>query len=273
MKVIIGNGKVANIIKNNDDIIISHSLIEISDQKSTVSALEKVPYGSVVINTAAKINLEWCEANKKEADSVNVDGAINVMLACQKFNHHLVHIGSGCIFDGMEKEMVYTEDDEPSPASYYADTKSRADKALMASGYHKITIVRPRQLISPVVNKTNMITKFLSLGGGDFIDSKNSLTCIEDMKEMIDHLIAGKHYGIFNLANEGYVSPYFIACRIKDKVDKFFNPVKISYQDYLNKILVKRVNALLSVDKLKSSGYQPRTAIEALDWCLDNYGK
>ena len=44
----------------------------------------------------------------------------------------------------------------------------------MSIGYGKITIVRPRQLISAVPHMTNMITKFMSIKEGEFIDSKKS---------------------------------------------------------------------------------------------------
>lgn len=273
MKVIIGNGKVSNIFREKDDIVLSHDDIEITKSKSVDDALARVPWGSVVINTAAKINLEWCEENKESAELVNTMGAINVALACRKFNHHLVHVSSGCIFDGMESEYAYTEQDEPTPAAWYTRTKTRADLALLAMGYHRITIVRPRQLISSVENPTNMLTKFLTVKNGNFIDSQNSLTCIEDMKEMVDHLVKTKKYGVYNLANEGTVSPYQIACMLKDKLDSTMSINKISYADYVRTLKVRRVNTILDTTKLKNTGYSPRTALDALVWCIENYGK
>lgn len=273
MKVIIGNGKVSNILKEKDDIVLSHSDIEITNSKSVDEALAQVPWGSVVINTAAKINLEWCEENKEDAEKVNTMGAINVALACVKFNHHLVHVSSGCIFDGMENEHAYTEEDEPTPAAWYTHTKTRADYALQSMGYQKITIVRPRQLISSIENPTNMLTKFLTIKNGNFIDSKNSLTCIEDMKEMIDHLIQKKKYGIYNLANEGTVSPYQIALMLKNELQPTMIVNKVAYSDYVKTLKVRRVNTVLDTSKLKSTGYNPRTSLEALTWCIENYGK
>lgn len=273
MKVIIGSGKVANIIKNHDDIILPHSVIEITNPVSVEKQLSNFPMGTIVVNTAAKINLEWCEMYKDTAHFVNVIGAVNVGRTCQKLGHHLVHVSSGCIFDGMETEKIYDENDVPTPAAWYAETKAEADQKLMSLGYEKITIVRPRQLISPVPNPTNMLTKFIGLKEGEFIDSNNSITCIEDMKEMIEHLIAGNHYGIYNLANVGWSSPYKIALKIKESVCPDLKVSKISYEDHLKKIKVKRVNTLLNIDKLISTGYTPRHVDIALEWCLKNYGK
>lgn len=273
MKIIIGTGKVANILRDQDDVLLSHKQIEITDINSIESNLANFPAGSIIINTAAKINLEWCESNKKESKEVNVDGAINVAKTCQKYDHHLVHIGSGCIFDGMETEKFFNENDSPSPASWYAVTKSDADKGILELGHKKVTIVRPRQLISSKPHPTNMITKFNDLSSGEFIDSKNSITCIEDMKAMIDHLISNNHYGIYNLANVGTISPYQIANKIKHKLNSKLIVDRISYEDYLKKISVKRVNTILDVGKLVASGYTPRNAMAALNWCLENYGK
>lgn len=273
MKVIIGSGKVSNIIKNNDDIVLSHKDIEITDRSSVANCLSKYPQGTVIVNTAAKINLEWCQDNKQEAYNVNVDGALIVAEECANNGHHLIHVSSGCIFDGMETEKVYHENDEPTPAAWYAETKAVADEKIVSLGYEKFTIVRPRQLISSVPHPTNMLTKFMSLGGGNFIDSKNSITCIEDMKEMIDHLIQKNLYGIYNLANAGWLSPLQIATRIKSKLNPNMTVQRVGYKEYISGLRVKRVNTLLSISKISSTGYIPRNAMAALNWCLENYGK
>ena len=273
MKVIIGSGKVANIIKNKDDDILSHSVIDIVNADFVIKKLSKYPSGTIIINTAAKINLEWCEENKEQTRLVNVVGALNVAKSCEKFGHHLVHISSGCIFNGMETEKLYSEDDEPTPACWYAQTKADADVLLLSTGYEKISIVRPRQLISPVPNPTNMLTKFASMKSGKFIDSKNSVTCIEDMKDAIEHLISKKLYGIYNVANTGWLSPYDIALKIKETISPDLVVEKTSYQDYVNTLTVKRVNTLLNTNKLTSTGYTPRSSSDALQWCLENYNK
>lgn len=239
---------------------------------SVNNALEKFPHDTVVVNTAAKTNLEWCEIHKGQSHETNVIGAINVATACKTYGLHLIHVSDGSIFDGEESEYIYDETETPSPASWYASTKAEADWKILDLDYQKITIVRPRQLMSTVPNPTNMLTKFLSMSQGSFIDSKNSLTCIEDMKEMIQHLISTKSYGIYNLANVGTISPYQVACILRDNLNSDFVVNKISYEDYLKTLHVKRVNTILNVDKLISIGYTPRSVLDAVTWCVSNYG-
>lgn len=273
MRVIVGAGKVATVIGRSTDVILPHSQIDVRDYRSIVRQLKKFAGENIsVINTASKINLEWCEENKNEAYDVNTVGAINVAKACKEFDLHLVHVSSGCIFDGGESEKVYTENDIPSPAAWYTKSKADADQGILELGYKKVTIVRPRQLISKLPYTTNMITKFLSLGRGKFITSKNSLTCIEDMGDMIDYLIDGKHYGVYNLANTGYTSPYEIALRVRE-INPSLIVEKIDYDEYVKTLPVRRVNTLLDVSKLMSIGYVPQSASDALDWCIKNYGK
>ena len=273
MKVFIGSGKVATVLKKNQDICIPHERIEIREKSSIKEILSKFPKGSTIVNAAAKINLEWCEINKEETSLVNLTGAVNVAEVCAELQHHLIHISSGCVFDGMESEKVYTEEDEPNPAAWYTKTKAAADKAIMNLGYEKITIIRPRQLISTIPNPTNMLTKFLNLKKGNFINSKNSMTCIEDMGVMIDNLVLKKRYGIYNVANAGHMSPLAVAEIIKDKVNHGMDIKSISYEDYLSTLQVKRVNTLLSIEKyVKDTGHTPRSCETALVWCIENYG-
>lgn len=270
MRVIVGNGKVANILKKDGDTVLSHSDIEVTEQESVDAALKQFPPGTVIINTTGKINLEWCEENPIEAYDVNTNGARQVAITCNKLNLKMVHISSGCIFDGMETEHVFTEEDVPSPSAWYTKTKARADE-LVEEACSNSLIIRPRQLISHVANPTNMLTKFMNIKSGSFISSKNSITCIEDMALAIDHLLDGGHTGIFNVANTGWLSPLNIAVALNDKFSLGMHINSVSYQDYLKQIKVKRVNTLLSVDKLISTGFTPRSAQEALDWCIDNY--
>ena len=48
---------------------------------------------------------------------------------------------------------------------------------------------------------------------------------------------------------------------------------EISYEKLLKTLPNRRVNTILSNKKLIDLGFRPREASEALDWCLQNYGK
>lgn len=270
MRVIIGDGKVSRIIRKNDDVILAHKNIEIGSIDSVYAALSKLPANTVVINTAAKINLEWCEANPRDAYLVNTTGALNVMKVCALSSLKFVHLSSGCIFDGNSEESFETS--QPSPSAVYTRTKTWADEFISNHGYENYLILRPRQLVSAKAHPTNMLTKFASMQKISAIDESNSITCIEDLSDMIDHLLEKNCTGIYNCANSGVISPYEIALMIKDSLNKNLEVEKIVYEDYLKTLSVKRVNTILNVDKLLSTGFNVRSASDALKWCIKNYG-
>lgn len=273
MRVFLGAGKVTSILRRPDDVVIPHEQVTILDPDAVLSALAPLPKDTVVINTAAKINLEWCEANPGMARLVNAVGAQNVGKVCKALGLHLVHISSGCIFDGGESPRESFEWSLPNPACVYAATKTEGDLRLLELGIEKLTIVRPRQLISGKPYATNMLTKFASLESGGFIDVPQSVTCIEDLGLMIDHLVNRKEYGVFNCANDGLLSPYQIACAVRDRIAPHLHVSKATYSEYLKTIKVKRVNTVLNIDKLCRTGFTPRDAEDALEDCLINYGK
>lgn len=272
-RVFLGAGKVPTTIARNDDIIIGHDKLEVTSVDSVMKTLAAIPRGSTIVNCVAKINLEWCEANPQEAYAVNTLGAYNVGIGCAENGHHLIHVSSGCIFDGGEPSPLFDEESKPTPSVVYTRSKTDGDNRLLNIGYRNITIVRPRQLVSSVRYPTNMITKFINIKNGRYITSENSLTLIEDLGTAIDFLADRKLYGIYNVANEGYISPFEIANMINEKwkLGNLVSPT--TYDDYVKSLQVRRVNTKLDTTKLRRAGLTLRTAHEAVKFALDNYGE
>jgi dTDP-4-dehydrorhamnose reductase len=269
-KIIVGKGKVSNIIKDDNTLVFSKSQCDVTSFRQIDSLIvEYKP--DVLINCAAKTNLEYCEENKAEAYEVNTLGAINCLKACEKNNIKLVHISSGCLFDG--NNFIATEQTETSPSVWYTRTKDWADSFILNYGYENYLILRPRQLISAISHPSNLISKFLSFDSIPAIDEKNSITCIEDFKLMIEHLLSNNLSGVFNCSNEGVTTPYEISLLIKEMLKPELEVKKVTYENLLEKLPNRRVNTVLSNEKLKSTGFVPRPANLALMWCLKNYEK
>jgi len=269
MKLIFGKGKVSNIIAEKSDVVLSRSECDVSSMDNIRESLDRFE-PDIVVNCAAKTNLEYCQDNKHIAYESNVCGAINLLRCSQEREIKLVHISSGCLFDG--NHSIADENTKCSPAVWYTWTKLWADEYILNSGYKNFLILRPRQLISKTPHPTNLITKFMSLDYIPAIDEPNSVTCIEDFKEMIDHLLKVGATGIFNCSNTGAISPHEIAMGIQEILKPSLFIKKISYEKLLEILPNKRVNTLLSCNKLINTGYTPRSAREALRWCLVNYG-
>jgi len=267
-RLILGDVKVSRIIRKNNDIIASHREFDITDQRQVFDIVSSSKT-DIVINAVAKTNLEWCQDNKNECYQVNTQGVLNVLAACADSKKKLVHISSGCLFDGNER--VTTEKTPASPAVWYTWTKLWADQIIENYGYSNYLILRPRQLVSARSHPANLLTKFLTMDKIIAIDDDNSLTCIEDFGAMIDHLLSRDQVGIFNCANSGTISPYWIAKRLQETIAPHLDVEMIEYSEFLKKIPNKRVNTILSTFKLENTGFVNRSAKDAVDWCINNY--
>ena len=60
---------------------------------------------------------------------------------------------------------------------------------------------------------------------------------------------------------------------IKENIKPSLEVSTATYEEFLSGLVNKRVNTILNIDKLKSTGFVPRTANDALAWCVTNYGK
>ena len=268
MRVIFGSGKVSNLIREERDVVVPHSQCDISDFNSLERIfLELRP--QVVINTAAKTNLEYCQDNKRIAYETNTLGPINLLHLCEAYRTKFVHISSGCLFDGNSK--VSYETTAPNTSVWYTHIKRWADEYIQNYGYDDYLILRPRQMISAVSNPTNMLTKFSHYDEIYAHKELNSITCVEDFREMMNHLIKRDERGIFNCCNDGLITPYEIALGVKKYIKPELVVHEATYEETLKLQPNRRVNTILSNDKLKATGYKPRTAAAALEWTLTNY--
>ena len=268
MRLIIGTGKTSAIIQNENDIVLSRRDCDITNWVKLSRIIKEIK-PDIVINCAAKTNLEHCEENKLVAYATNTQGVMNILHICADLKAQFVHISSGCLFDGNQE--VVTEESTPTPGVWYTHTKLWADQYIESYGYDNYLILRPRQMISAVAHPTNMLTKFANYDEIYAHAEPNSVTAVEDFKLMLEHLIGCEAHGIFNCCNEGTLTPYEIAQGVK----KYINPDLIvrpaTYEYTLALQPNRRVNTILSTEKLKNTGYTPRNAHEALQWTLENY--
>jgi len=79
-------------------------------KKNAIKKEAKRVKPSVIINAAAKTNLEWVGENKLEALNVNVLGADNLAEVCEKEGIYFLHLSSGCIFESVSPRDSKKED-------------------------------------------------------------------------------------------------------------------------------------------------------------------
>lgn len=158
------------------------------------------PY-EVVINTASKTDIDWCEKNRQETFDTNVIQPVRIasLLTHMKY----VFISSGCIFKSVDGGINY-EDSIPNPQCFYTYTKLMTEQLLVEVRPDTL-IIRPRLLISEKSHPRNTINKLLTYN--KIIDCQESATVLEDLIPKIQKMIEKQAVGAFNIFNEGTISP------------------------------------------------------------------
>ncbi len=221
---------------------------------------------SIVINAAGKTgrpNIDWCETHKEETVRANVTGPLVLLEECQKRGIYLVHLGSGCIYNGTP-EQVFTEDDPPNFfGSFYSLTKATSDMLLAK---FPVLQVRIRMPMDGSTNPRNLLMKLKNYQR--VLDQPNSVTYLPDFFTALKTLIERKAVGVFNVVNPGTLSPYKIMCRYRDVVDPTITFERLLLSDLSEVVQAARSNCTLSSEKLKREGIVMRPAEEALEEAL-----
>ncbi|MCK5460320.1 sugar nucleotide-binding protein, partial [Candidatus Parcubacteria bacterium] len=215
--LIFGNGQIGNFYNSyfsKQGIQSKITQADITDIEQVQKTIQKYN-PTVVINTAAKTNLEWCGKNRLEAFSVNVLGADNIAQVCDDKKIYFIHFSSGCIFESKDENDEKSENSKPSPAAFYSWTKIWAEQLIQSnkSKNFRFLILRPRQPISSQVSHKNMLMKLLTFV--NFVDTPNAGTVLEDLMDWTLKILKVKPIGILHAANQGWTTPYQIGLMLK----------------------------------------------------------
>ena len=234
--------------------VTSSPVGDIRDDGFVASAVRSVS-PDLIINCAAKTNIDWCEMNKTDAFEVNTLGADVVAKVAEENGVYLLHISSGCVQESLTEEEVRSETDPPHPLCYYSWTKVWAENLLnerALRGSLKTLILRPRQLLSSMVSPRNALVKMLTYN--KFIDTPNSCTIVEDLMEVTAKLLEKDAVGTFNVVNPGVTTPLRIAVLLKDHIKPGMEFTHISKEELNKMTLARRIDAVLSTEKLEKEG-------------------
>lgn len=228
---------------------------------------------SYVVNCSGftgRPNVDEGELKKKDCWYLNVLLPLKISKICKDIGLGYIHISSGCIYSGYEKE--FTERDEPNfglydNSSFYSKTK-HAFETLNDYG----CTIRVRMPFSNDLNDRSYITKILKYD--NLVNYKNSKTYIPDLCEFIEYIIekniSTSSIGIINFVNPEardtkFVTDIMKAYNLENKNWKFVDIKDIN-------ISAPRSNCVLSIDKLKTlfPDFVLQTEASAIDQALTN---
>lgn len=226
--------------------------VDIADRRAVAEILDQVK-PDVVINAAGKTgtpNVDWCEEHKRETVRSNVEGPVILLEELGKRSIYWVHMSSGCIYAGDNGGRGFDEEDPPNFfGSFYSFTKAASDQ--MLKNFPVLTL-RLRMPFDATSEPRNLITKLTKYDR--VLDEKNSLTYLPDFLDALDRLIKGKKTGIFNVVNDGAMSPYHVMELYREIVDPAHVFERLTLDHLPDVVKAGRSNCILSSEKLKKEG-------------------
>jgi dTDP-4-dehydrorhamnose reductase len=228
---------------------------------------------SYVVNCSGftgRPNVDEGEIKKKECWYLNVLLPLKISKICKDIGIGYIHISSGCIYSGYEKE--FTEHDEPNFGLYdHSSFYSKSKHAFEILNDYGCTI-RVRMPFSDDLNERSYITKILKYD--NLVNFKNSKTYIPDLCSFIEYIItkniSTSSIGVINFVNPDaqdteYVTGIMKAYNLENKNWKFVDINGIN-------ITAPRSNCVLSIDKLKTlfPDFDIQTERSAIGQALSN---
>jgi dTDP-4-dehydrorhamnose reductase len=198
-----------------DCVALTHAELDITDQSQVRTAVAAAA-PNVVINCAARTDVDGAETAYDAALAVNGDGAGNVALAARETDAWTFQISSDYVFDGSQPQP-YVESDATYPLSAYGRSKLAGEEAVSAGAPDAYTIVRSSWLFG--VHGRCFPATILRLAG-----ERDELAVVDDQvgcPTFTGHLAAAlvelcdtRPPGILHVAGQGECSWYVFAQEI-----------------------------------------------------------
>ncbi len=242
--------------------------LDITDQSEVDETIDEIK-PDIVINTAAMTNVDACEDDKEGCWDLNVNATKYLVEACERVGAHFIHLSTDFIFDG--EDGPYTEENEPSPLSYYGKSKVASEEVVKLAKC-SWSIVRT-VLVYGVID--NMSRSNIVLWAKGALESGKELTVVDDqfrsptLAEDLAHgcvLIAQKEAkGIYNIAGGEYMCVIDLVKKVANHFGFDESLVKPISSSSLNQAAKRPSKTELVLDKAKKDlGYVPSSFEEGL---------
>jgi len=187
---------------------------DVTDRKNVSDAVAAVR-PDVILNTSALTDVDYCEGYPDAAERVHYTGVRNLA----DTGVRLVTMSTDQVFTRSAGERYLVESDPVEPANVYAASKLRGEKAaLEVSGN---AVVRTSWLFGERGLLPWIINSLLSSGVVTTVTDQTS--CITSAGSLAGILVGmaidDGRSGLFHCVNRGAVTPYELACTVRDRIN------------------------------------------------------
>ena len=193
--------------------------MDITDAKQVAEVVEKIR-PDAIIHTAAMTNVDQCESEKDLCWAMNVKAIEYLLEVCEKHQIFFCHLSTDFVFDG--ESGPYSEEDLPSPISFYGWSKYAAEEIVKRSKC-PWSIVRT-VLVYGITN--DMSRSNIILWVKNSLEQQKSIKVVTDQfrtPTLAEDLAMGcylvvnkKAEGIFHISGKDFLTPYEMAIKTAD---------------------------------------------------------
>ena len=161
----------------------------------------------IIINLAAYTKVDNAEIDKKNCNSVNINGVKNLVNLANNIDATLIQISSDYVFDG-KSNVPYKELDQTNPINYYGKSKKKGEDAIIKS-CRKYYIIRTSWVFSNNKNnfidfiKKNLKNKYVKLINDQHGNPTSTISLSEVLYKLIKLIENPKKrsYGVYHFCN------------------------------------------------------------------------
>ena len=222
----------------------------------------------VVVHAGAMSKPDECEQQQMQAYIVNVEGTVTTLLNAAEQECFFIFISTDFVFDG--ETGMYREDDDTRPVNYYGRTKMEAEDAVKEYEFDW-SIVRTVMVYGkPVMSRPNLLSVVREKleraeSYNVFDDQFRTPTYVEDLVEGIVKIIDYKATGIYHLCGKDMLTPYEMAVRTADFLQKERSLIKRVSADSFHQPAKRPARTGLNIDKaITELGFDPVSFEEGL---------
>jgi dTDP-glucose 4,6-dehydratase len=254
----IGGQVTEYLISQNIEYIIGQSRVDnIDNLEKEIDDVKPTHILSLIGRTHGRINdtiystIDYLEEPGKLVDNIrdNLFSPLSLAIVCMKKNIHFTYLGTGCIFESIEKDEMFNENSLPNFfGSSYSIVKGFTDRLMHM--FDNVLNLRIRMPITSTNSPRNFITKITNYS--KICSIPNSMTVLPELIPIAINMMQNHCKGTINLTNPGVISHNEILEMYKEIVDPTFTWSNFTIEEQDKILSSKRSNNYLDTTKLES---------------------
>ncbi|HEX6176655.1 MAG TPA: dTDP-4-dehydrorhamnose reductase [Candidatus Binatia bacterium] len=209
---LIGSHLAQRFTSNHDVLALKRKDLDITDPAAVRSRVA-AERPSLLVNCAV-VQVDEAEQDPAKAAAVNVQGARFLAEAAAQSGAEIIQFSTQYAFDGeIIGRAPYTIKDQPRPVNIYGKTKVAGEEAVRAACAQSY-IIRTSWVYGRGKNSF-LCTVHDDLGSGRRVraidDVWSSTTYVGDLIDRCSEILKLRHYGTYQIVNEGVCSYYDFA--------------------------------------------------------------